>query len=177
MSVVPPPAVHQNLAMSSRAPISMLQIAPTADPARMDDVRALFREYQAYLGVDLCFQSFEQELASLPGHYAPPAGRLLLAYWGGELAGCVALRSLSPGVCEMKRLFVRPAFHGKKIGWELAQALVREAQAAGYQRIRLDTLPSMHKAQALYETLGFLDIPPYCANPIAGARYMEKILA
>lgn len=154
----------------------LLRIVPAMNAAQLDTVRTLFREYQAYLGVDLCFQSFEQELAGLPGDYAPPVGRLLLAHWGDEIAGCVALRNLGEGACEMKRLFVRPAFHGKKIGWELAQRIVREAQAAGYQRMRLDTLPSMQKAQALYETLGFRDITPYRANPIVGARYMEKIL-
>lgn len=153
-----------------------LAIAPAQGTADIETVRALFREYQAQLGVDLCFQSFEQELAALPGDYAPPAGRLLLARWNGAVAGCIALRSLGEGNCEMKRLFVRPAFHGKRIGWELAHRIVAEARDAGYQRMRLDTLPQMQKAQQLYEALGFRDIAPYRANPIAGARYMEKAL-
>lgn len=153
-----------------------LAITPAQGTADIETVRALFREYQAQLGVDLCFQSFEQELAALPGDYAPPAGRLLLARWNGAVAGCIALRSLGEGNCEMKRLFVRPAFHGKRIGWELVQRIVAEARDARYQRMRLDTLPQMQKAQQLYEALGFRDIAPYRANPIAGARYMEKAL-
>lgn len=162
--------------MSPTPKAAALRIEQASTPVQIESTRALFREYQAFLGVDLCFQSFDAELAGLPGDYAPPSGRLLLAYWEGNLSGCVGLRRLEDGVCEMKRLFVRPAFHGKAIGWELAQAIVREAQAAGYQRMRLDTLPSMQKAQAMYGTLGFRDIAPYCANPIAGARYLEKLL-
>ncbi len=153
-----------------------LRIVSAETAEQLDVIRALFREYQAHIAVDLCFQSFEEELAALPGKYAAPAGRLLLAYWGKEVAGCVALRSLGEGVCEMKRLFVRPQFHGKQIGWALAQRIVQEGKAGGYARMRLDTLPIMGKAQALYETLGFRDIAPYCANPVPGVRYMEKIL-
>ena len=149
---------------------------PASDAAQFDAVRVLFREYQASMAADPCFLSLEKELAGLPGDYAPPAGRLLLADWEGNLAGCVALRKLEEGVCEMKRFFVRPAFRGRNIGWELAQAILRESREAGYRRMRLDTLPVMQKAQALYEALGFHDIEPYWASPIAGARYMEKVL-
>ena len=165
-----------NSATEPAAGRGALAIAPAQGTTDIETVRALFREYQAHLGVDLCFQSFEQELAALPGDYAPPAGRLLLARWDGAVAGCIAMRSLGEGNCEMKRLFVRPAFHGKRIGWELAQRIVAEARDAGYQRMRLDTLPQMQKAQQLYEALGFRDIAPYRANPISGARYMEKAL-
>lgn len=153
-----------------------LQIIPAASPEQMERIRSLFREYQAHIAVDLCFQSFEEELAGLPGKYAPPAGRLLLAYWEGELAGCVAMRPLEEAICEMKRLFVRPQFHGKQIGWALAQRIVQEGKEAGYGQMRLDTLPIMGKAQGLYETLGFRDIAPYCANPVPGVRYMELVL-
>jgi ribosomal protein S18 acetylase RimI-like enzyme len=162
--------------VSPLAALPALEIVPAGSAAQVQSARALFREYQAYLGVDLCFQSFEQELAALPGEYAPPGGRLLLALWGGEVAGCIALRDLGQGVCEMKRLFVRPAFHGKGIGWALARRIVEEARQAGYRHMRLDTLPQMQKAQALYETLGFHDIPAYRPNPNAGTRYMELVL-
>jgi ribosomal protein S18 acetylase RimI-like enzyme len=162
--------------VSPLAALPALEIVPAGSAAQVQSARALFREYQAYLGVDLCFQSFEQELAALPGEYAPPGGRLLLALWGGEVAGCIALRDLGQGVCEMKRLFVRPAFHGKGIGWTLARRIVEEARQAGYRHMRLDTLPQMQKAQALYETLGFHDIPAYRPNPNAGTRYMELVL-
>lgn len=162
--------------MNQQTPWRALEIVPAATAEQIEVARALFREYQAHLGVDLCFQSFEEELAALPGAYAPPQGRLLLALWENQPAGCIALRGLGDGICEMKRLFVRPAFHGKRIGWELAQSILREAREAGYRRIRLDTLPQMHKAQALYEALGFRDIAPYRVNPVAGTRYMELTL-
>ncbi len=141
-------------------------------PALLDRARELFREYQRSIGVDLCFQSFEQELASLPGDYAPPRGRLFLALAGGEIAGSVCLRPVDGRTGEMKRLYVRPEFRGHGFGGRLVRLILSEAVAAGYGRIVLDTLPSMGEAQALYERLGFRDIPPYAFNPVAGVRYM-----
>jgi putative acetyltransferase len=135
-------------------------------------VRELFLEYQAGLGVDLCFQAFDDELASLPGRYARPTGRLLLAADGESVVGVVALRSLNGADCEMKRLYVRPAGRGSRIGRLLATTLINEARLAGYHRMLLDTLPSMAQAQALYRSIGFMEIAPYCDNPIAGTLYM-----
>lgn len=143
----------------------------------IDAARGLFREYEAWLGLDLCFQNFEKELAELPGAYAPPTGRLLLAFENDLLVGCVALRKLSDGVCEMKRLFLRPQFHGQGCGRELAERIVAEARDAGYERMRLDTLPEqMGKAIALYRSLGFKEIEPYYQNPVPGALFMELVL-
>jgi len=145
-----------------------------SSPDELDQARALFREYEAWLGLDLCFQNFEKELAELPGAYAPPAGRLLLAYENDQLAGCVALRRLSDGVCEMKRLFLRPQFHGGGRGRQLAEGIIDEARSAGYERMRLDTLAAqMGKAIALYRSLGFKEIEPYYDNPVPGALFME----
>ena len=139
-------------------------------------VRTLLEEYVASLDVSLDFQGFAEELATLPGAYAPPSGRLLLARVEGQPAGCVALRALGETVCEMKRLFVRPPYLGHGIGRRLAMAIIDEARGAGYGVIRLDTLPSMRAAAALYESMGFKDIASYTHNPVAGTRFMELSL-
>jgi ribosomal protein S18 acetylase RimI-like enzyme len=140
----------------------------------MGPVRDLFREYAASLNFDLCFQNFEQELAGLPGPYAPPAGCLLLATAGGEPAGCVALKQLADGVGEMKRLYVRGNHRGAGLGRMLAEQIIREARGLGYGVIRLDTVPSvMGSAVALYRALGFREVPAYCFNPVPGALFME----
>ena len=136
--------------------------------------RQLFREYSAWLGIDLCFQNFEKELAGLPGDYVPPNGRLLLAYDNGELVGCVALRKIGDGSCEMKRLFVRDRFRGKGIGRLLIGTIIRNAKEIGYERMLLDTLPPrMNDAIALYRSIGFKEIAAYYDNPVPGAIFME----
>lgn len=135
--------------------------------------RALFEEYAAWLGVDLCFQGFAAELASLPGLYAPPRGRLFLAWADSEAAGCVALRPLGDSVCEMKQLFVRPAFRAEGVGRMLVETVIAEARTIGYASMRLDTLPVMGAATALYESLGFTRIPAYYATPLQDTIFME----
>jgi len=148
-------------------------ITPATGPTDIEEIRALFLEYARSLGVDLAFQGFEDELAGLPGAYAPPDGRLLLARLGETVVGGVGLRPFTPGICEMKRLYVRPGHRALKAGRALAEAVIAEARAIGYRAMRLDTLPGMEAAQALYAALGFKDIPPYYENPIAGTRYCE----
>ena len=148
-------------------------IIPATSADQIAAARQLFKEYEASLGIELTFQGFAQEVAVLPGAYAPPAGRLFLATDGLEPGGCVALRSLGAGLCEMKRLYVRPAARGARLGRRLAETVIREARAIGYARMRLDTLPSMKEAFALYQTLGFREIAPYYDNPIVGTRFME----
>ena len=140
----------------------------------VESARALFKEYEAWLGINLCFQNFEKELAELPGEYVPPEGRLLLAIEDDRLAGCIALRKIGDGICEMKRLFLRAEFRGKGLGRKLVEAIISEAREIGYARMRLDTLPGkMDEAIALYRSLGFVEIEPYYQNPVSGAKFME----
>ena len=146
-------------------------------PAQIDEARCLFREYAAWLQIDLCFQNFETELAELPGSYVPPGGRLLLAYDNSQLAGCIALRRLDEQTCEMKRLFVREEFRGQGLGRQLITAIVQEAKQIGYAYMRLDTLPpKMNDAIALYRSYRFREIEPYYQNPVPGALFMELSL-
>ena len=151
----------------------MPMIRDAAPDADIDAVRELFLEYQAAIGVDLCFQGFREELATLPGAYSRPAGRLLLAVDGRKILGCVGLRPLGGSDCEMKRLYVRPEARGLCHGRLLVTTVLAEARMASYRRVLLDTLPSMSEAIALYRSLGFADAAPYCHNPIAGALYFS----
>ena len=150
----------------------LIQASSTAEIAA---ARVLFTEYGASLGFSLCFQSFEDELASLPGKYAPPQGRLLLARASsGEFLGCVALRPLDDKTCEMKRLYTRPAARGAGVGKALVDAIIAAAREIGYARMRLDTVPSvMASAVKMYRGLGFREIPPYAENPVEGAIFLE----
>lgn len=144
-----------------------------ADEADLPAVRALLREYEDALGVSLAFQDFDREVRDLPGDYAPPPGALLVARDDGLTVGCVALRPLDASTCEMKRLYVRPTLRGHGAGRRLAEAVIAEARRIGYERMRLDTLPGMEDAQALYDRLGFRDIAPYRDNPVQGTRFLE----
>lgn len=161
-------------------PIPQVRISALADPQALDTLREIFREYAAGLGVDLCFQQFDRELAGLPGDYATPRGALLLATVGGKVAGCCALRPLDnadyPNASEMKRLYVRDAFRGMGLGRQLVEATLDAARQAGYACVLLDTLDDMEAARTLYEDLGFEEIPPYYHNPIAGAHYLKADL-
>jgi len=148
-----------------------------ATPAQIAQVRELFLEYAQSLGFSLCFQNFDQELAGLPGDYAPPGGRLLLAEFQGELAGCVALHKFDDDICEMKRLYLRPEFRGQGLGRVLTEAIIAEARHLGYRHMRLDTVgPVMKDAVAMYRKLGFREIAPYRSNPMAGTLYFELTL-
>ncbi len=151
-----------------------LTFTQAGSPAQIIQARELFLEYAQSLGFSLCFQNFDKELAELPGDYTPPEGRLLLVEYEGQLAACVALHKLEPGICEMKRLYLRPQFRGKGLGRAVAERIIAEARQIGYRRMRLDTVePVMKDAVAMYRKLGFKDIAPYRSNPIAGAMYME----
>jgi len=154
----------------------MIEIVDACGPEEIAEVRALLLEYQASLDVDLGFQGFAQEVAALPGSYSRPSGRLLLARVDGVAGGCVALQPISGEVCEMKRLYVRPACRGAGLGRRLTARLLDEARAIGYRTICLDTLPSMTRAAAMYEALGFEEIPPYRHNPVPGTRFMSLSL-
>lgn len=155
---------------------AMLDIRPAEMPRQSDLVRRLFRDYASALGISLAFQDFESELRGLPGDYAPPAGRLLLAWQGGKAVGCIALRRLAHDTCEMKRLYVSPEARTGGMGRHLVAAICSEAKAAGYRRIRLDTLPDMAAARRLYAAMGFRPIAPYCFNPAPGAVFLERDL-
>ena len=154
-----------------------VEISQALGPGDIEEIRRLFVEYAESLGYDLGFQNFDDEVASLPGAYAPPGGRLLLARAGEAVAGGIGLRPLEPGICEMKRLYVRPEYRAIKAGRRLAEAVIGEARAGGYGRMRLDTLPTMEAAAGLYQALGFQEIAPYYDNPIPKVRYYELDLA
>jgi len=154
-----------------------MRIESAESPQLIRMVRELFLEYSESLGVDLCFQGFAEELASLPGEYSRPEGRLLLMMDEQQAVGCLALRPIGHNVCEMKRLYLRPEYRGKGAGRTLIDTLIRAAREIGYERMRLDTLPSMTKAIAIYRSLGFKEIPPYRVNPVVGASFLELNLS
>jgi ribosomal protein S18 acetylase RimI-like enzyme len=160
-------------------PMSPFRLAPVRQAEEIAAAAALFREYADWLGIDLSFQGFEAELASLPGQYAPPTGELMLACApAGDALGCVAVRPLEgAAICEMKRLYVRPAARGLGIGAALVGAIITSAEELGYAEMRLDTLPTMPEAFALYERFGFLQIPAYYHNPVPGTVYLGKRLS
>jgi ribosomal protein S18 acetylase RimI-like enzyme len=154
--------------------VPLINLVKAQSQRDLEHARELFKEYEAWLGINLCFQNFARELAELPGEYVPPDGRLLLAVESKRVAGCIALRKIGDGTCEMKRLFVRSESRGKGLGRKLVDAIIREAREIGYERMRLDTLPGkMDKAIALYRSLGFKEIEPYYQNPVPGAKFME----
>jgi len=155
----------------------VLIITQAETDEQIAEAKALFREYESWFGMDLCFQGFEAELAALPGKYAMPDGRLYLAYVDDTLAGCIALRKLYDDICEMKRLFVRDGFRGAKVGVSLIERVIAEAQEIGYSKMRLDTYPpKMGKAVSLYLSHGFVQIPPYYNNPHPDVLYLELAL-
>ncbi len=154
--------------------IATLHLEHAETPEQIELARTLFQEYGASLGFSLCFQNFDKELAGLPGDYAPPRGRLLIAYLDSEAAGCAALHEFEPGISEMKRLYVRPAFRGKRVGLALAKSIIEAAREIGYEKMRLDTVPSvMADAVKMYVRLGFKEIAPYRVNPQPGTLYLE----
>jgi putative acetyltransferase len=156
--------------------VHSIQIKLAQSIEEVAQARELFLEYANSLGFSLCFQGFDKELADLPGAYAPPSGRLLLAIKEGSAIGCVGLRDLGDGYCEMKRLYVRPDFRSESLGRRLAEAIITEAKAIGYSAMRLDTLETMEAARKLYRSLGFKKIAPYYENPIPSAEYLELVL-
>lgn len=158
----------------------LIEILTPQHCSEFNALREIFREYAASLGIDLTFQNFDAELANLPGEYAPPRGALLLARVDGEVAGCCGLRPLDnadyPNACEMKRLYVRPAFRGLGLGRQLTESIMDAARLHGYDFVLLDTLDAMEAARTLYEDLGFEEIPPYYHSPVAGAHYLKATL-
>lgn len=155
----------------------MIEIINAETFDQIEETKKLFREYESWFGLNMCFQNFDEEVAGLPGKYVKPDGRLFLAYADETLAGCIALRKLEEEICEMKRLFVRESFRGKHIGISLIEKLLDEAKTIGYKKMRLDTYPpKMGKAVKLYESYGFHEIPPYYHNPYGETLYMEKFL-
>jgi putative acetyltransferase len=155
-----------------------MQLVQAQSPEEIESARELFAEYASWIEISLCFQNFDQELARLPGDYAPPSGRLFLAVAGQQVMGCVALRKLGDDVGEMKRLYVRPEFRGRGLGRTLTEKLIAEAKQIGYARLRLDTLPGkMDQAIAMYRSFGFQEIAPYYKNPVADATFMELTLS
>ena len=153
-----------------------MEIIPAHSDSYLLAARNLFVEYAANLGVDLCFQGFREELDGLPGAYAPPDGRLLTAIDDNRAVGCVAIKNLGDGICEMKRLYVRSAYRGQRLGRRLAEVVIAEARAIGYGKMRLDSLTSLEEAAGLYRSLGFVEIPPYRYNPLPDAVFMELSL-
>jgi putative acetyltransferase len=161
-------------ALSASSAVKGLSVFQAESHAQIAQARELFLEYAQSLGFSLCFQNFDNELAGLPGDYAPPEGRLLLLECEGQLAGCVALHKFDSGICEMKRLYLRPQLRGKGLGRVLAERIIAEARQIGYQQMRLDTVgPVMKDAVEMYRKLGFKEIAPYRLNPMAGTVYME----
>ncbi len=156
--------------------VDSFSIIDAHDVQWLNEIRTLFKSYEASLDTSLCFQEFKEELITLPGKYAPPEGCLLMAVADGTPAGCIALRSLGYRICEMKRLYIYPRFQGKGLGKRMVQEVIRRAREMGYTTMRLDTLPSMERAIALYTSVGFVDIEAYTHNPNAGVRYMELVL-
>lgn len=154
----------------------MIKIIPAESEKDLEIVRKLFKEYAKSLGFDLSFQDFKKELTELPGDYTPPFGCILLAKDKEQIAGCLALRKMDENICEIKRLYVKPEFRGKGIGKKLSVAIIQKARETGYKSMRLDTVPSMKEAIALYQSLGFKEIKPYRYNPIEGTTFMELTL-
>lgn len=152
----------------------MKEIVPVTTNEEVETTRQLFREYETWLDMDLCFQSFEEEIQSLPGKYSPPDGRIYIANIGGEPVGCIALRKIGDGICEMKRLYLKDVARGHGLGKELIEKVIADAREIGYAKMRLDTYPpKMGKAVSLYESHGFGKIEPYYDNPHTGVLYME----
>lgn len=155
----------------------MMEIIQAVTDQQIAEAKAIFREYETWLGMSLCFQGFKEELAGLPGKYAPPNGRLYLAYSGDEVIGCIAMREIEPGICEMKRLYLREAARGNGVGNQLIELVIRDAKSMGYEKMRLDTYPpKMGKAVDLYRSHGFCEIPSYYDNPNEDVLFMEKSL-
>jgi carbonic anhydrase len=155
-----------------------MQLIQAQSPEEIESARGLFAEYASWVGISLCFQNFDKEVAELPGAYAPPSGHLFLAVDGHQVMGCVALRKIGDGVGEMKRLYVRPEFRGRGLGRTLTEKLIAEAKQIGYARLLLDTLPGkMDQAIAMYRSFGFQEIAPYYKNPVANATFMELMLS